>query len=64
MNRLKNYALWVAIAAFILLVLQTVGIDVVPDKYNELVNSFLTILVLAGIINNPSIGTGYKDGGK
>ncbi|MGM9925217.1 MAG: holin [Bacillus sp. (in: firmicutes)] len=64
MNRWKNYGLWVAVAAFILLVLQTVGVEVVPDRYNELVNSLLTILVLAGIINNPSIGTGYKDGEK
>lgn len=60
-ERFKNYGLWVAVAGFAGLVLQTFGIDFAPEKYEELVNGFLTILVLAGILNNPSIGTGFKD---
>lgn len=61
MSRFKNYGLWLAIGSFILLVLQNFGVDVAPEKFEELYNSFLTILVLAGIINNPSIGSGYRD---
>lgn len=53
MDRFKNYGLWVSIAAFIPMFLKAVGIDVIPDNYNDLVNSFLGILVVAGIISNP-----------
>lgn len=52
-NRWKNYGLWVAIASFIPLVLSAFGIQIVPN-YQELVNGLLSILVLAGIVSNPT----------
>lgn len=61
MERLKNYGLWLAVAALVLLVLQMFGIQIAEDKYNEVVNAVLTVLVLAGVVNNPSNGTGFKD---
>jgi uncharacterized membrane protein len=61
MSRLKNYGLWVSIFAFIGLVCQTFDIVKLPDNYNELVNTFLGILVLAGIISNPKEGNGFLD---
>lgn len=60
-ERFKNYLLWSAIAAFILLVVQAFGVQIDVGKYNELVNAGLGILVLAGVINNPSHGKGFKD---
>ncbi|WHY01885.1 phage holin [Neobacillus sp. DY30] len=62
MNRFKNYALWIAIASLGLIVAQAFGIEIAEDKYNEIVNGVLTVLVLAGVINNPTSGTGFKDG--
>lgn len=53
MNRFKNYGLWVSVAAFIPLFLKGIGYDVLPANYNELVNSLLSILVVAGILSNP-----------
>ena len=63
-NRFKNYGLWVAVASFLLLVLQAFGLDIDAGKYNELVNGLLSLLVIAGILNNPSQGSGFKDGDK
>lgn len=61
-NRFKNYGLWVSIFAFIPLLLQGLNINILPDNYNEIVNSFLGILVLAGLLNNPDTDCkGFKD---
>jgi uncharacterized membrane protein len=49
-QRLRSKSLWVAVAALILMVLQAAGVNVVEEKYNEIVNAILTILILAGII--------------
>ncbi|KYD23220.1 MULTISPECIES: phage holin family protein [Anoxybacillaceae] len=61
MERFKNYGLWLAIGSFIFLALQTFGIDIDLGKYERLYEAFLSILVIAGIINNPSLGRGYFD---
>jgi phi LC3 family holin len=61
MARFKNYALWIAVASLILLMLQMFGVSIAEDKYNEVVNAVLTVLVLAGVVNNPSNGKGYSD---
>lgn len=53
-NRFKNYGLWLAILAFIPLLLEALGLNVLPKNYNELITSLLGILVLAGILNNPT----------
>ena len=53
-NRLRNYPLWVAVAALILLVLKLFGVEINEGQYEELVNAILGVLVLAGIVNNPA----------
>ncbi|MGL4772914.1 MAG: phage holin [Clostridium sp.] len=53
-SRFKNYGLWVAVASLVPLVLKAVGVSVIPDDYNEIVTTILSILVMAGIINNPT----------
>jgi uncharacterized membrane protein len=65
MKRFKNYALWVAVFAFIPILadsLEVYNIHVLlPANYDKFVVGFLGILVLAGFINNPSNGSGFKD---
>jgi len=61
MNRFKNVGLYVSIFAFIPLLLKGFGLDVLPANYNEIVSAFLGILVLAGILSNPSAGKGFTD---
>lgn len=62
-ERLKNYILWAALAAFVVDVLIYAGVIEVSAKeqIEMLVQRFLELLVLAGILNNPSIGKGFKD---
>ncbi|WP_141431891.1 holin [Bacillus sp. 03113] len=61
MKRFKNYALWIAIAAVVGMALVDFG--VIPDTqvFNTYVDKILYILILAGVINNPSNGSGFKD---
>ncbi|MBU5211089.1 holin [Heyndrickxia oleronia] len=61
MKRFKNYGLWVAVAALVGMILADAGFNITPEKYDGYVTSILTVLVLAGIISNPSKGKGFTD---
>ncbi|KXZ39491.1 Uncharacterized membrane protein [Alkalithermobacter thermoalcaliphilus JW-YL-7 = DSM 7308] len=52
-EKLKQYALWASVFAFIPLLLEAFGVDVLPQNYAEITKAFLGILVLAGIIYQP-----------
>lgn len=53
-SRFKNYGLWVAIAALIPMVLKGFNIYILPDNYQEVINAILAILIMLGIISNPT----------
>ncbi|WP_264189899.1 holin [Bacillus carboniphilus] len=59
-KRFKNYGLWVSVAALGGLFVNDLGL-LAPDKYQAYVDAILAVLVAGGIINNPSLGKGYKD---
>lgn len=61
MERFRNYGLWIAAAALGYKVLVAAGVHITADDYNSWVQSALNLLILSGIINNPSIGYGYFD---
>jgi uncharacterized membrane protein len=65
MARFKNYALWAGILGFIPIIadsLEVYNIHVIlPGNYDKLVIGVLGLLTLAGVINNPSSGNGFKD---
>ncbi|MGG7058362.1 holin [Clostridium tertium] len=52
-SRFKNYGLWVSIFALIPIILNSFGVKIVPDEYQAISNTILTILVALGIISNP-----------
>lgn len=58
MKRIRNYGLWAAIFAFIPLLVEALGdyniLVELPGNYEKIVIGFLGILVLAGIISNPT----------
>lgn len=60
LNRLKNYSVLLSIASLMLLILQTPGVQVVPNEYNTIVNSVLSILVGLGIISSPDTSKNFK----
>ncbi len=53
-TRFKNYGLWVSLAALIPMVLQGFGLNILPENYQEIINAILSVLVMAGILNNPN----------
>lgn len=53
-SRFRNYALWVSVGALIPMILSGFGINILPENYNEIINTILSILVMAGILNNPT----------
>ena len=53
-SRLQNYGFWIGVVALLLLLLQRFGVDFVADSFQGLVDIILGILVLLGIINDPT----------
>lgn len=61
-SRLKNYGLWISVIALVPMVCKGFGLNILPDNYNEIATAILSILVLLGILNNPTTETnGFKD---
>lgn len=61
-NRVTNYGFLMSAASFLLLVLQRFNVIVVPEVYWQWVQFILGMLVVAGLINNPTTTTkGFLD---
>ncbi|MDO6355261.1 phage holin [Caloramator sp. CAR-1] len=58
--RLRNKAFWVSLAAFVAMMAKQFGWFEVPPNYEEIVNSALGLLVMLGIIIDPTT-PGIKD---
>ena len=62
MSRFKNYGLWLSVAALVPMVLDGFGLKVLPSNYKEITTTVLSILVMGGILNNPTTeNQWYKD---
>ena len=60
--RFQNKATLLAIASTVILLIQQLGFKL-PDNVADVVNTFLTLLVLLGVINDPTT-EGLKDSNK
>ncbi|KEH99979.1 holin [Clostridium botulinum] len=65
-NRLKNYGLWSSLFAFIPIFLEGIKVYniniILPNNYEMIVKALLGLLVLAGILNNPTTDNkGFSD---
>ena len=60
--RFKNKTTLLAIASTVILLIQQLGFKL-PDNIADVVNTFLTLLVLLGVINDPTT-EGLKDSNK
>lgn len=54
MNRFKNYAFWISLTSAVLLVLTSVGVQVDNAYFMTIAKAILGVLVILGIINNPT----------
>lgn len=57
--RFKNKTTLLAIAGTLILLAQQLGLKL-PDNIEDVVNTFLTLLVLLGVVNDPTTA-GIKD---
>lgn len=53
-DRLRNYGLWISVAALIPMVLKGFNINILSENYDQIIIAILSILVMAGILNNPT----------
>lgn len=61
-SRIKNRGLWTSIIASIPIILQSYGINIIPEQFNELINIILSIFIFFGFLNNPTTkNNGYLD---
>lgn len=60
--RFKNKATLLAIASTVILLVQQLGLKL-PDNIADVVNTFLTLLVLLGVVNDPTTA-GVSDSGQ
>ena len=60
--RFKNKATLLAIASTVILLAQQLGLKL-PDNIADVVNTFLTLLVLLGVVNAPTTA-GVSDSGQ
>lgn len=59
-SRLQNKAFWVAMASAVALLIQQLGLKILPSNYSDIVNTVLTILTMLGIVVDTST-TGISD---
>lgn len=60
-ERLNNKVFIVAVISFIVMVAKQFNLFTVPDNWEQLLDMLLNILIMAGIIINPTT-PGIKDG--
>ena len=46
LSRFKNYGLWVSILALIPMILSAFGVHIVPEEYQTITNTILSILII------------------
>ncbi|MEK3853451.1 holin [Cytobacillus sp. FSL H8-0458] len=61
MNKLKNNGLWVAIAALFYLVLEDLGYQIDPTRWETYVTLIVGILISLGVVSNPKEGKWFGD---
>ena len=53
-NRLKSWALWLALAALVVWIVKTFWQLDIAEPVNQFMNLLLPLLVAFGIVNNPT----------
>ena len=53
-QQIKNKYFWLSVVSLVVLTAQQFNLDIIPDNFQDYVNSALTILVAMGILTNNS----------
>ena len=54
LKRLRNKAFLVALASAIILLIQQLGLDILPSNISDIINSVLAILTIMGVVIDPT----------
>ena len=60
-NKWKNYGFWVSLVSAVILLAQTLGVEISTAEVMEIVNPILALLVALGVISDADKGSGYID---
>ncbi|WP_203266256.1 phage holin [Streptococcus uberis] len=52
--RLQNKTFWATLIPLIVLLLQQLGLNFVPENWEEIFSTVMAILLLVGVINDPT----------
>jgi phi LC3 family holin len=52
--RLTNKTFWISIVSSIVLLTQQLGLNIFPNNWADVLNTLLTILIILGIVIDPS----------
>ena len=53
-QQIQNKYFWLSVVSLVVLTAQQFNLDIIPDNFQDYVNSVLTILVAMGILTNNS----------
>lgn len=52
--RLRNTTFWLTLVPLLVLLLQQIGLNIVPENWEEVFNTIMAILTLIGAVNDPT----------
>lgn len=52
--RLQNKTFWATLIPLVVLLLQQLGLNFVPENWEEIFSTVMAILLLVGVINDPT----------
>lgn len=61
-ERMKNIGFWVSLMSSIVLILGAFGVEIGDEVANSVINGVCSLLVVFGIVSDPTTGKGYLDG--
>lgn len=61
-ERIKNVGFWTSLIGGVILILGAFGVEIGEEQVSNVINAVCSLLVLFGIVSDPTTGTGYLDG--
>ncbi len=61
-DRIKNIGFWVSLVSSVILILGAFGVEIGDELANAIINGVCSLLVVFGIVSDPTTGMGYLDG--
>ena len=61
-ERLKNVGFWISLVSSVMLILGAFGVEIGDETVSSVINGVASLLVVFGIVSDPTSGTGYLDG--